>query len=106
MRSAVQFVVRQSGWLAFFLLLFALLNAAHVCEGLWQGSGLHGYIVERGGRGGPPHMISVWAAFILMLVFTGLVGVLLAISARHGLKPEAPKYPASRGRKTRTRGRG
>ena len=59
----MQFMVRQSGWLAFFLVLFAVANAACVCEGLWQGSGLHGYIIERGGRGGPPHVVSVWAGF-------------------------------------------
>ena len=83
MRSTVQFVARQSGWLAFSLVLFALLNAAFVCEGLWQGSGLHGYIVGRGGRGGPPHVFSVWAAFVPMLAFTGLASVLLAISRRN-----------------------
>ena len=102
MRLAIQFVVRQSGWLAFSFVLFALLNAAYVCEGLWQGSGLHGYIIERGGRGGPPHVVSVWAAFNQMLVFAGLAGVLLVFGrrgARHGLKPEAPKCPASKGRK-------
>ena len=98
----MQFMVRQSGWLAFFLVLFAVANAACVCEGLWQGSGLHGYIIERGGRGGPPHVVSVWAAFNQMLVFAGLAGVLLVFGrrgARHGLKPEAPKCPASKGRK-------
>jgi len=63
MRLAIQFVVRQSGWLAFSFVLFALLNAAYVCAGLWQRSGLHGYIIGRGGRGGPPHVVSVWAGF-------------------------------------------
>ena len=87
MRLAIQFVLRQSGWLAFSLVLFALLNAAFVCEGLWQGSGLHGYIVGRGGRGGPPHVVSVWAAFVQMFAFAGLAGVLLVINRRKGSQP-------------------
>ena len=87
MRPAVQFIIRQSGWLAFSLILFALLNAAYVCEGLWQGAGLHGYIVGRGGRGGPPHMVSVWDAFVQMFAFTGLAGVPLVINRRRGSQP-------------------
>ena len=87
MRSAVQFVARQSGWLAFSLVLFALLNAAFVCEGLWQGSGLHGYVIQHGAKGGPPSVISVWAAFVQMLVFIGLAGVLLIVNRRRGSQP-------------------
>ena len=108
MRSAVRFIVRQSGWLVFFLFLFALANAAYVCEGLGQGVGLYGYVIQHSAKGGPPRIVSVWAAFVQMLVFTGLAGVLLIIcwfNARHGLNPVAEKGPASRGRKTKTRGR-
>ena len=109
MKTVIQFVVRQSGWLAFFLLLFALANAAYVCQGLWQGSGLHGYTIQHRGKSGSAYIVSTWMAFIQMLVITGLAGVLLVINRRgvcHGLKPKAPKYLASRGRKTGTRGRG
>ena len=111
MRSAIQFVVRQSGWAAFFLLLFALMQGWYVCEGLWQGSGLHGYTIQHRGKYGSGYVVSTWTAFILMLAFMGLAGVLLVINRRrrsacHGLKPEAEKSPASRGRKIRTRRHG
>ena len=108
MRSAVRFIVRQSGWLVFFLLLFAMANAVYVCEGLWQGGGLRGYTIQHRGKYGSVYTISTWTAFVQALVFTGLAGVLLIIcwfNARHGLNPVAEKGPASRGRKTKTRGR-
>ena len=72
MKPAVRLIARQSGWLFLLLVVFAVLNAAYVCEGLWQGSGLHGYIIARGGRGGPPRVVSVWAAFVQMLAGVGL----------------------------------
>ena len=102
MRSALQFALRQSGVLAFALFVFALANAVYVCEGLWQGSGLHGYSIQHRGKYGSVYVVSTWTAFVQMLVSIGLAGVLLIInrrSARHGLKPEAPKCPASRRRK-------
>ena len=87
MRSAVRFVVRQSGRLAFFLFLFALMNGVHVCEGLWQGSGLHGYTIQHRGRYGSAYVVSTWAAFIVMLAFMGLTGVMLVVNRRRGARP-------------------
>ena len=99
MRSAIQFVLRQSGWLAFFLFLFALVQGWYVCEGLWQGSGLYGYTLQHRNRYDSAFVVSTSAAFVRMLAFTGLAGVLLFInrrSVRNGLKPEAPKCSAPR----------
>ena len=96
MGSAGRFVVRQSGWLAFSFVLFALLNAVYVCERLWQGGGLHGYIIEGGGKGGPPHVVSVWAAFCQAWALAGLAGVLVVInrcSARHEGAPALKGRP-------------
>ena len=100
MKPAVQLVARQSGWLVFFLVLFALMNGAYVCEGLWQGSGLHGYVIQHSAKGGPPRVVSVWLAFVQMLVLAGLAGVFACVAlwnsaGRHGLKPEAEKGPLS-----------
>ncbi len=92
MQATVQLVTRQSGWLVFFA-LFALMNGAYVCEGLWQGGGLHGYVIQHSAKGGPPRVVPVWTAFVQMLVFVGLAGMLLGISlwqkARHGFQPVA-----------------
>jgi len=89
-QATVQLVTRQSGWLVFFFALFALMSGAYVCEGLWQGGGLHGYVIQHSAKGGPPRVVPVWTAFVPMLVFVGLAGMLLGISlwqkARHGFQ--------------------
>jgi len=90
MKSAVRFIARQSGWLVLFLVLFALLNGAYVCEGLWQGSGLHGYTQQRT-KHGSAYMISTWTAFVQMLACVGLAGVLVIFCQRFG---EAPRIVA------------
>lgn len=80
MKPATQFVISQSGWLAYLFAVFALANSAYVCEGLWQGVGLYGFVFQPGRGGRQPHFVSVWAAFVQMLVFAGLAGVLFGIS--------------------------
>ena len=109
MKSAARFIARRAGWLVLLLVLFALANGAYVCEGLWQGGGLHGYILERNAKGGPPHMVSVWAAFVQMLACIGLAGVLTIIIQRYGevsqvaaqgpIKLKRRKPPLSAGRR-------
>ncbi len=71
MTSITQFVIRQSGFLAFLLLLFAVANGWYVGEGLWQGSGLHGYTDNMNNKYGF-FIVWTWDAFIRMLVFFGL----------------------------------
>ena len=88
MKPAVRFIARQSGWLVLLLVLFALMNGAYVCEGLWQGGGLYGYILERSAKGGPPRMVPVWAAFVQMLAGVGLAGVLVIFGRRCGEVPQ------------------
>ena len=82
MRPAVQFVIRQSGRLAFLFFVFALMNGGYVGKGLWQGSGLYGSVFEPGYLGRQPHFVSVWAALVEMLAFAALACVLLGISLR------------------------
>ena len=91
MKSAARFIARQSGSLVLLLVLFALANGAYVCEGLWQGGGLYGYILERSAKGGPPRMVSVWAAFVQMLACVGLACVLVIFSRRYR---EVPRVAA------------
>ena len=82
-QAVVQFLRRQSAWLALSLLLFAVLNGAYVSQGIWQGTGLHGYIIEPGAKGGPPRVVSVWSALIWLLVFLGLAIVFGLSALRH-----------------------
>lgn len=109
MKSAVRFIARQSGWLFLLLVLFALADCAFVCKGLWQGGGLHGYIIQQGAKGGQPRLISVWVAFIQMLACVGLAGVLVIfgrwygevpkVAAQNIIKLKRRKPPLSAGRK-------
>ena len=85
MKAAARFITRQSGWPAFLFLLYALLNGCYVCEGLWQGSGLHGYTVQSSTKGFP-HLVSTWASFVQMLVLTGLSAVMLGVNLWHKRK--------------------
>lgn len=86
MNAIFQFIMRQSGWLTFFLLLFAVLNGGYVSEGLWQGSGLHGFTLQPGAKGGPPRVVSTWTAFVEMLLFTGLASLMLGLKAWYTAK--------------------
>ena len=74
MKPAIQFVIRQSGWLAFLLFLFAVANGVYVCEGLRQGSGLHGYTIQHR-RYDAAYLVSTWAAFVQMLVSAGMAAL-------------------------------
>ena len=71
MASIVQLVIRVSGFVAFLLLLFAAGNGWYVCEGLWQGSGLHGYTDNMNNKYGF-FIVWTWDAFVRTLVFFGL----------------------------------
>jgi len=82
MKPAVQFIARQSGWLSPFVFLFALAQGGYVCQGLWQGSGLHGYIIVGGNRFSSPTIISVWSAFIQALAFASLACLLFIANRR------------------------
>ncbi len=84
-RAAVSWLIRQSGLLAFFCFLFALLNGWYVIEGLYQGGGLHGYTIQPGRRGSP-HLVSTWTAFVQMLALLGFGSALLGLQIRHALK--------------------
>ena len=74
MQAITHFVTRQSGFLAFLLLLFAVANGWYVCEGLWQGGGLHGYTDNMNNKYGF-FIVWTWDAFMRMLVFFGLAVV-------------------------------
>ncbi len=67
MKAVTQFVTRQCTIAAFLCLGFALLQSFRIGQGLWQGSGLHGYFIEIT-RGHSAHIISVWASFVNMLI--------------------------------------
>ena len=71
MDAIFQFIIRQSGFLAFLMLLFALANGWYVGEGLWQGSGLHGYTDDMNNKYGF-FIVWTWDAFIRMLICLGL----------------------------------
>ena len=75
MNSITQFIARQSTIAAFLCLGFALLQGFRVGEGLWQGSGLHGYIIELG-RAHNGQVVSVWASFVDMLIALGFAAFL------------------------------
>lgn len=85
MTTAIQFMIRQSGWLALLLFLFAVFNGWTVGEGLWQGSSLHGYTIQNS-RKGFPYRVSTWTSFIQMLVSLGLFGLLLGFNTWHRAK--------------------
>ena len=102
MRQVFQFVIRQSGRLAFLFIVFALMNGAYVCQGLWQGVGLHGFVSRPGRVGSQPQLVSVWAAFVQMLAFAPLACVMLGISLRRRrtnlavCETQATAYPGRR----------
>ena len=108
MKSAARFIARRAGWLVLFLILFALTQGWYVCEGLWQGSGLHGYTPHRE-RYGSAYVLSTWRAFVQMLACIGLAGVLTIIIQRYGevsqvaaqgpIKLKRRKPPLSAGRR-------
>ncbi len=91
MRSAAQFIIRQSRSLAFVLLMFALLRGLEVCQGLWQGSGLHGYVVHYG-KAHSGFTVSVWAAFLQALALAGAAGLFACIASWH--RRRAPRAEA------------
>ena len=80
MSAFIRFIIRQSGWLALLLFVFAIGNSWSLGVGLWQGNGLHGFVIEPGAKGGPPRVVSVWASFVQMLVSLGLVVLLLGLN--------------------------
>ena len=86
MNAIFRFIMRQSGWLIFFLLLFASLNGGYVGEGLWQRSGLHGFTLQSGAKGGPAGVVSTWTAFVEMLLFIGLAALIFGLKTWHMLK--------------------
>ena len=95
MASIVQLVIRVSGFVAFLLLLFAAGNGWYVCEGLWQGSGLHGYTDNMNNKYGF-FIVWTWDAFIRLLVFFGFAVLfgLIALwrSGMIGLSSEKSRY--------------
>ena len=91
------FIKRQSGFLSFFVFLFALERSKWVFLGLWHGSGLHGYVNTGSGPvGDTPSTISVWAAFaeaaILLAVAVALL--LMALYQNQRMQNSAPIVPA------------
>jgi hypothetical protein len=102
MQAIIQLVIRMSGFLAFLLLLLAVENGWFVCEGLWQGSGLHGFTDNMNNKYGF-FIVWTWDAFIRMLVFFGLAALfgLITLQKYHALKRTAT--PRRRG-KTPLRG--
>jgi hypothetical protein len=75
MTATVQRVAR---FLALLLLMFALLRGMEVGQGLWQGSGLHGYIIHHG-KANSGITVSVWAAFVQTLALAGVSGLFAGI---------------------------
>ena len=75
MKAIVQLVIRQSGCLSGFLalsfLLLALMNGGYVCQGLWQGTGLHGYTTQMNNKYGFS-IVLTWDAFVQMFRFISL----------------------------------
>ena len=98
MKSATRFIARQSGWLVLFLILFALTQGWYVCEGLWQGSGLHGYTLHRE-KYGSAYVLSTWRAFVQMLACVGLAGVLVVIGLKYAETPQVTAQGPSRVRR-------
>ena len=72
MKATLQYTMRQSGRLASFCFIWALCMGAEVCQGLWQGGGLHGYVISCCARGGGPRVFAVWTAFIQALTALAL----------------------------------
>lgn len=104
MKPIVQRIARQSGFLAWLLFIFALVCWLEVGKGCWQGSGLHGYIIEPGAKGGSPHIISVWTMFVQALALTGCSGLFACIFWWHRqnepqVNNSAEKYPPPKRRK-------
>ena len=84
MKAVTPFIARQCTVAAFLCLGFALLQSFRVGEGLWQGSGLHGYIIELG-RAHNGQVVSVWASFVNMLIALSLAaffGLTVRLSRR------------------------
>lgn len=73
MNTVIRFIARQCTVAAFLCLGYALLQSFRVGEGLWQGSGLHGYITEIS-KGHNEQIVSVWASFVKLLIAAGLAG--------------------------------
>ncbi len=81
MKAAIQFIIRQSGWLAFYFLVFAVGCGTDVCIGLWQGSGLHGYVIHQGKtRNG--YVVPVWRSFMQAVVFLSCAALFGLIAVR------------------------
>ena len=85
MKAITQFIVRQSGWLTFFFLLFAVLNGVSVLQGLWQGVGLHGYLVQHNKANGA-YVVPVWRSFMQAGVFACLGSSMLIVNVWHRAK--------------------
>jgi len=85
MNAIFQFVMRQSGYLAFFFLLLAVASGFDVCNGLWDGVGLHGYVIHQGKtRNG--YIVPVWRSFVQMIFFACLGCFMLGIKLWHRAK--------------------
>ena len=82
MKQLLQIIIRHSGTLAFGFFLFAAVSGIYVVEGLWQGSGLHGYTFQIGRRGVSSYLASTWTAFLQMLVCTTLGAMFTYIALR------------------------
>jgi hypothetical protein len=84
MKTAAQFISRQCTVIIMLCSGFALLQGFRVGEGLWQGSGLHGYVIELG-KAHNGQVVSVWSSFIYMLIALGLAaffGLIARLSRR------------------------
>jgi hypothetical protein len=83
MKNVYLFVIRQSGWLSFFLFLFALERAKWVALGLWHGSGLKGYVDTGSGPvGDTPSLIPVWSALIEAVLLMAIALAFCFIAVR------------------------
>jgi hypothetical protein len=83
MKNLMSFVKRQSGFLSFFVFLFALERSKWVFLGLWHGGGLQGYVNSGSGPvGDTPSVVPVWIAFIEAIVLM-TIAVLLLLIALH-----------------------
>ena len=83
MNSIFQFIRRQSSIAAFLCLGFALLQSVRVGEGLWRGSGLHGYVFEPG-KAHNGQLMSVWDALLNMRIALGLATFLACSRGQRG----------------------
>ena len=90
MKTVYLFVICQSGWVSFFLFLFALECAKWVVLGLWHEGGLKGYVNTGSGPiGDTPSLIPMWSAFVEAVLITALASAFWLIAVRRKRNQQA-----------------